>query len=66
MQYSLEPDEVMIAVPLHDLDHAALVRAALATGVTRNDLVKQAIADKLLEIQKQGIDLGIVTEEAKE
>lgn len=65
MQYNLEPDEVMIMVPLHDLDHAALVRAAQATGVTRNDLVKQAIADKLLEIQKGGIDLGIATEEPK-
>lgn len=65
MKYSLEPDEVLIAVPLHDLDHAALVRAAQAIGVTRNDLIKQAVADKLLEIQKGGIDLGIETEEPK-
>lgn len=63
MKYSLEPDEVMIVVVFHDLDYAALVRATQATGVTRNDLIKQAVADKLVEIQKGGIDLGIELEE---
>ena len=66
MQHELELDEVKIIVILHDLDYSALVRATQATEITRNDLVKQAIADKLLEIQKGGIDLGIETEGAEE
>jgi len=54
-----ERDEVMIAVALHELDFITTVRAARLLGTTRENIIKQAVANYLMQLQRQGLDLGI-------
>ena len=55
----LEKDEVIIAVSLHELDFVSVLRAARLLGATRESVIKQAVANYLIQLQKQGLDLGI-------
>ena len=54
-----ERDEVIIAVPLHEMDFVSVLRAARLLGTTRENVVKQAVANYLVQMQKQGLDVGI-------
>ena len=54
-----ERDEVIIAVPLHELDFVSVLRAARLLDTTRENVVKQAVANYLVRMQKQGLDVGI-------
>ena len=54
-----ERDEVIIAVSLHELDFVSLLRAARLLGTTREDVIKQAVANYLVQVQKHGLDVGI-------
>ncbi len=54
-----ERDEVIIAVPLHEMDFVSLLRAARLLGTTRENVVKQAVANYLVQMQRQGLDVGI-------
>jgi hypothetical protein len=54
-----EKDEVIIAVSLHELDFVSVLRAARLLGATRENVVKQAVTNYLLQMQKQGLDVGI-------
>ena len=54
-----ERDEVIIAVPLHEMDFVSILRAARLLGTTRENVVKQAVANYLVQMQKQGLDVGI-------
>ena len=54
-----ERDEVIIAVPLHEMDFVSVLRAARLLGVTRENVIKQAVANYLVQMQKQGLDVGI-------
>jgi hypothetical protein len=55
-----EKDEVIIAVSLHEMDFVSVLRAARLLGTTREIIVKQAVADYLVQMQRQGMDVGIV------
>lgn len=54
-----ERDEVIIAVSLHEMDFVSVLRAARLLGTTRENVVKQAVANYLVQMQKQGLDVGI-------
>ena len=54
-----ERDEVIITVSLHELDFVSLLRAARLLGTSRETVIKQAVANYLVQLQKQGLDLGI-------
>jgi hypothetical protein len=54
-----EKDEVIIAVSLHELDFVSVLRAARLLGTTRENVVKQAVANYLVQMQRQGMDVGI-------
>ena len=54
-----ERDEVIIAVSLHELDFVSVLRAARLLGTTRENVIKQAVANYLVQLQKQGLDVGI-------
>ena len=54
-----ERDEVIIAVSLHELDFVSVLRAARLLGATRESVIRQAVANYLIQLQKQGLDLGI-------
>ena len=55
-----EKDEVIIAVSIHEMDFVSVLRAARLLGTTRENIVKQAVAHYLIQMQKQGLDVGIV------
>jgi hypothetical protein len=55
-----EKDEVIITVSLHEMDFVSVLRAARLLGTTRENVVKQAVADYLVQMQRQGMDVGIV------
>ena len=54
-----ERDEVIIVVSLHELDFVSVLRAARLLGTTRENVIKQAVANYLVQMQKQGLDIGI-------
>jgi hypothetical protein len=54
-----EKDEVVIAVSLHELDFVSVLRAARLLGNTRENIIRQAVVNYLIQLQKQGLDLGI-------
>ncbi len=54
-----ERDEVIIAVPLHEMDFVSVLRAARLLGTTRENVIKQAVANYLVQMQRQGLDVGI-------
>ena len=54
-----EKDEVLIAVSLHEMDFVTLLRAARMLGITREAVIKQAVVNALIQMQRQGMDLGI-------
>ena len=54
-----EKDEVVITVSLHELDFVAVLRAARLLGTTRENVIKQAVANYLVQLQRQGLDVGI-------
>ena len=54
-----ERDEVIIAVSIHEMDFVSVLRAARLLGTTRENVVKQAVANYLVQMQKQGLDVGI-------
>jgi hypothetical protein len=54
-----EDDEVVIAVSLHELDFVSVLRAARLLGNTRENIIKQAIANYLVQLQRQGLDVGV-------
>ena len=54
-----ERDEVIIAVSLHEMDFVSVLRAARLLGTTRENVIKQAVANYLVQMQKQGLDVGI-------
>ena len=54
-----EKDEVIIAVPLHEMDFVSVLRAARLLGTTRENVIKQAVANYLVQMQRQGMDVGI-------
>lgn len=56
-------DEVMISITLHELDFISLVRASRLVGLPRDEVVRRAIAGYLVNLQRQGLDLGIVLPE---
>ena len=55
-----EKDEVIIAVSLHEMDFVSVLRAARLLGTTRENVIKQAVANYLVQMQKQGMDVGIL------
>jgi hypothetical protein len=54
-----EKDEVVIAVSLHELDFVSVLRAARLLGNTRENIIKQAIVNYLVQLQRQGLDVGV-------
>jgi hypothetical protein len=56
MNYS---EDVWIQVRLHELDFVSVLRASRLLGTTRENVIKQAIVSYLIQLQKQGLDLGI-------
>jgi hypothetical protein len=54
-----EKDEVVIAVSLHELDFVSVLRAARLLGNTRENIIKQAVVNYLVQLQRQGLDVGI-------
>jgi hypothetical protein len=55
----IERDEVIIAVPLHELDFVSVLRAARLLGNTRENIIKQAVVNYLVQLQRQGLDVGV-------
>ena len=55
----VERDEVVITVALHEMDFVSVLRAARLFGTTRENVIKQAVADYLIHLQRQGMDVGI-------
>ena len=55
----IEKDEVIIAVSLHEMDFVSVLRAARLLGTTRENIIRQAVANYLVQLQKEGLDVGI-------
>ena len=55
----IEKDEVIIAVSLHEMDFVSVLRAARLLGNTRENIIRQAVANYLVQLQKEGLDVGI-------
>jgi len=55
----LEGDQVIIAVSLHELDFVSVLRAARLLGNTRENIIKQAVVNYLVQLQRQGLDVGV-------
>ena len=54
------PEEVVISVTLHELEFMAILKAAQLTSVSREQVIRRAITDHLVQLQKDGFPLGIV------
>ena len=52
-------DEVVIGVTLHEMDFVSVLRAARLLGTGRENIIRQAVADYLVRLQRQGLDVGI-------
>ena len=54
-----EKDEVVITVSLHELDFVSVLRAARHLDTSRENVIRQAVANYLVQAQRQGMDVGI-------
>ena len=52
-------EDVWIPIRLHQLDFVSVLRAARLMGTSRENIIKQAVANYLVQMQKQGLDVGI-------
>ncbi len=55
----LEKDEVIITISLHEMDFVSVLRAARLLGNTRENIIRQAVVNYLVQLQKQGLDVGV-------
>jgi len=55
----LDKETVYIGIELHEMDFVSVLRAARLMGTSRENVIKQAVANYLVQMQKQGLDVGI-------
>jgi len=55
----LDKETVYIGIELHEMDFVSVLRAARLMNTSRENVIKQAVADYLIHLQRQGMDVGI-------